>query len=139
MDARGFELLEHTADMRVRAWGPDLPAAFEEAARGMTAVMVDLDAVREVTERRIEVYAADRAELLVRWLNEVAFYADAESLVFSRFAIERMTDTSLTATARGERLDPARHAPRAAVKAATYHDLDVSLGPPAVVRVLLDI
>lgn len=139
MRERGFELLEHTADVGVHAWGPDLAAAFEEAARGMSAVMVDLDAVRPLADRRVEVAGADTAELLVRWLNEIAYLADAEGMVFSRFAVERMTAASLTATAYGESLDPARHRPRVAVKAATYHDLDVRLGPPAEVRVLLDI
>ncbi len=135
----GFELLEHTADMGVRAWGPSLADAFVQAARGMFAIMVDLSAVRERLSRRVEVSADDVSELLVRWLNALAFFTDAESLVFSRFDIERFDGRSLAATAHGETLDVARHAPRAAVKSATYHWLEVDPGPPATVRVLFDI
>lgn len=135
----GFELLEHTADVRVRAWGPTLREAFVQAARGLFSVMCDVDAVRARVSRRVSVSAADTGDLLVRWLNELAFFVDAEGLVFSRFDIERFAEGALEATIRGEPLDPARHAPRAAVKAATYHGLVVEAGPPARIEVLLDI
>ncbi len=135
----GFELLEHTADMGLLAWGPTLREAFVQLARGMFAVMVDLDAVRERVSRRVEVVGDDTADLLVRWLNALAFFTDAEGLVFSRFAIDRFEEKALAGTAYGEPLDAARHAPRAAVKSATYHGLEVDPGPPARLRLLLDI
>lgn len=136
---RGFELIEHTAEVGIRAWGGDLREAFAEAARGMFSLMVDLDAVDERESRRVEVTAEDREDLLVRWLNELLFLVDTEGLVFRAFDIERLGERELAATARGERLDPARHLPLTGVKAATYHQLLVEAGPPARVAVILDV
>lgn len=135
----GFRLVEHTADVGVEAWGDDLAEAFAEAARGMTSVMVDLDAVEERERRRVAVSADDREDLLVRWLNELVFLFDTERLVFRRFEVQRLTDGELVADAWGERLDPARHVPGTLVKAATFHGLSVDPGPPAHARVILDV
>lgn len=135
----GYEVLDHTAEVGIAAWGRDLREAFVEAARGMFALMVDLDAVEERVTRRVAVTAEDREDLLVRWLNELLFLVDSEGLVFRRFEIERMGERELQATVRGERLDPARHQPLAGVKAATYHQLSVEEGPPARVAVILDV
>ncbi len=135
----GYELFEHTAEMGVRAWAPTLSGAFAEIARGMFAVIVDLEAVRERLTKRIEVSAEDAPELVVRWLNEFVFVLETERLVFSRFDVERFERWSLAATAHGERLDPARHEPRAEVKSATYHRLEVEEGPPGRIQVVLDI
>lgn len=136
---RGYELFEHTAEMGVRAWGRDLPEAFAEAARGMAAVMVDLEAVEERLSRRVEAEAEDAGALLVRFLNELVFLVDTEGLVFSRFDIERFEHWRTAAIAHGEQIDRARHQPRAEVKSATYHGLEVEEGPPARVQVILDI
>lgn len=135
----GFEVLDHTAEVGISAWGRDLREAFVQAARGMFALMVDLDSVEERVKRRVEVTAEDREDLLVRWLNELLFLVDSEGLVFSRFEIDRMSERELAATAHGETLDPARHQPLAGVKAATYHQLSVEEGPPARIAVILDV
>lgn len=135
----GFEVLDHTAEVGIRAWGRDLREAFAEAARGMFALMVDLDAVEEREARRVEAVGEDREDLLVRWLNELLFLVDSEGLVFRRFDIERLSERELAATAHGEPLDRARHQPLAGVKAATYHQLSVEEGPPARISVILDV
>jgi SHS2 domain-containing protein len=37
--ARGHALLEHTADVGIRAWGSDVAGAFAEAALGLAELM----------------------------------------------------------------------------------------------------
>jgi SHS2 domain-containing protein len=137
--SRGFELFEHTAEMGLRAWAPTLEEAFAEVARGMFAVILDLETVEERLTRRVAVVATDAEELVVRWLNEFVFLLDTERLVFRSFRIERFSRWSIDATARGEQLDRARHQPRAEVKSATYYRLVVEEGPPARIEVILDI
>jgi len=44
----GFELVEHTADIGVRAWGRTREDVFREAARGMLSLVCD---PREIGER----------------------------------------------------------------------------------------
>ncbi|HEX9093162.1 MAG TPA: archease [Coriobacteriia bacterium] len=139
MDERGHRVIEHTADTGIEAWGPTLDTAFEEAALGLFELMIDPTAVEERESHRIDVRGSDDGDLLVRWLNELIYLVDARGLVFNRFVVEQQAPGVLFATAYGEPLDPARHRPRSAVKAATYHQLAVEPGPPARIRVIVDL
>ena len=80
----GFELLEHTADVGIRARGATLEEAFEQATLGLAEVQGALapgpeegapdpeEPSRESREAvAVEVSAADPGGLVVDWLNEV--------------------------------------------------------------------
>jgi len=68
-----FELIEHTAipPYRLR---PLLPEAFANAAYGMFSIMTDLETVREVESRHVEVNSDDIEGLLFEWLNSLLYY-----------------------------------------------------------------
>jgi len=135
----GYRTFEHTADVGIEAWGDGLPQAFEEAAHALFSLMADRERVGEGVERSVSIRADDPEGLLVAWLNELVGLVDAEGLVFRRAAIASLSATELRGRAYGETLDPLRHAAHLAVKAATYHGLSVEPGPPARVRVILDV
>jgi len=122
---RGYELIEHTADVGVVGRGPTLAAAFAAAAEGMYAVMVDLADVREREQRPVQVNGEDLGQLLTHWLVDLIFLTQSEGLLFSRFEVAMDGERALRATAYGERLDLARHALGAEVKAVTRHRLSV--------------
>jgi SHS2 domain-containing protein len=121
-----FEILEHTADVGIVAHGGTLEEVFANAAAGMFALMADLGRVRPLEERRISLEARDREGLLVRWLTELLYYLDAEEMLFSRFAVEEVSDRRLRARAWGERIDRERHRLHFGVKAVTRHMLEVA-------------
>ena len=125
-EAPRFEVLEHTADAGIIACGAGLPELFANAALGMFSLMVDTAGVRETGFRDIEVEAPDLETLLVRWLTELLYYLDAQEMLFSRFDIQAMNETSLHAHAYGERIDPGRHALGFGVKAVTRHMLEIA-------------
>jgi SHS2 domain-containing protein len=117
-----FEEVEHTADWALRVRGRDLAELLVNAARGMSHLLVpDLDAVPTGVERRIELDDLDAESLLVEWLSELAYWAEADMLVFHRFEMEEVTPTSLRAFVRGG------HAPKLTkhIKAVTYHNLEI--------------
>ena len=121
-----FDVVEHTADIGIVAYGADMREAFANAAYGMFSLMADLEQVREETSRYIEAEAGDRESLVVSWLNELLYMFDVERIVFKRFDILELTNTRLRADAYGEKVDASRHELRSGVKAATYHMLKVS-------------
>jgi SHS2 domain-containing protein len=121
-----FDVVEHTADTGIVAYGADLREAFANAAYGMFSLMADLEQVREETSRYIEAEAGDRESLVVSWLNELLYMFDVERIVFKRFDVLELTNTRLKADAYGEKADASRHDLRSGVKAATYHMLKVS-------------
>ncbi|RLI07306.1 protein archease [Candidatus Bathyarchaeota archaeon] len=127
---RGFEFLEHTADQYVRAYGPDLKAAFEEAAKGLFATMTDLSAVRPEEEVEVEVEGGDLKALLYNWLEALLVRFEIDGLLLSDFEVLEISGHGkgpyrLRARARGERFDPERHPQYVGVKAITYHLMEV--------------
>jgi SHS2 domain-containing protein len=121
-----FDVVEHTADTGIIAYGTDMPEAFANAAYGMFSLMADLRQVREETSRYVEAEAGDRESLVVSWLNELLYIFDVERIIFRRFDVLEITNTRLKADAYGEKVDPSRHKLRGGVKAATYHTLKVA-------------
>jgi SHS2 domain-containing protein len=120
-----FELIEHTADMGLAAYGRDLPEAFANAAYGMFSIIAELKDVKETESRRVEINEDDAATLLFEWLNSLLYYFDVETLIFKRFDIAEFSEKHLVAQCWGEKYDPARHIIKTAVKSATFHMLKV--------------
>ena len=119
----GFEILEHTADVGVRAWGGSSEEVFEQATRGL----LDITGAwgQEPGERvAIEVTANDLGGVLVDWLEEILYLQDARDSVITSLNVERATGTIASGWVD--------IAPRegdlegTAVKAITYHQLDVT-------------
>jgi len=136
---RDFELIEHTADAGIRAYGADIKEAFANAARGLFSLITELDDVREVEYRDIELTAPDQESLLVEWLNELIYLFDVENVIFKRFDIAGLSDTQLKARAYGEKVDSSRHRLKTGVKATTYHMLNIDENNGWKVQVLFDI
>jgi len=120
-----FELLAHTADIGIIARGKDMKEAFINAARGLFSLMLESGEVEAKEYFHIEVNAPDREALLVNWLSELIYLADAKGMLFSQFNISRLSDIQLSADAGGEKVDGTKHHLKREVKAATYHKLKV--------------
>ena len=134
-----FEVIDHTADVGIIAYGVTINAAFANAARALFDLITELDDIAEVSLRDIEVNAEDQEGLLVVWLNELIYIFETENMLFKTFDITRLDNTCLKAVACGERIDTVRHQLKTAVKAATYHMLKVEHGNGWQVQVLFDI
>ncbi len=120
-----FQLIEHTADMGLVAYGRDLAEAFANAAYGLFSIIADLNGVQEKESRRVELEEEDMESLLFEWLNYLLYIFDVEMLLLKRFAIEHFDGSGLKATCYGEKYDPSRHRLKLGVKSATYHMLTV--------------
>ena len=133
-----FDIIEHTADTGIIAYGADLEEAFANAAYAMFDLIADLEAVREDVCRHIEVEAEDRESLVISWLNELLYIFDVERTVFKRFEILQLGETSLKADCYGEPVNQWRHGLKAGVKAATYHMLKIEKSNGYSIQVILD-
>ena len=137
--AKDFEIVDHTADVGIIAYGADIKQAFVNAAKGLFSLITELDDVQEVLHRDVEVTATDKESLLVEWLNELIYQFDTENIIFKRFDITELSNTQLKAKSYGEKVDRSRHRLKTGVKAATYHILRVNKGDGCRVQVLFDI
>jgi SHS2 domain-containing protein len=124
MAAHDFELLEHTADIILRARGQSEAELFENAAYGLFSVIGEPAVAKAQGEQRIELSAASREELLVAWLSELLFLFETKEIFFCEFVC-RIAELSLTATARGEKFNEKKHQFKTEIKAVTRHGLTV--------------
>ena len=136
---KDFEILDHTADVGIIAYGADMKQAFANAARGLFSLIAELDDVDEVLHRDIELNAPDEESLLVEWLNELIYRFDAEGIIFKRFDILWLDSTRLKSRVYGEKVNKSKHKIKIGVKAATYHMLKIDKGDGYRVQVLFDI
>jgi len=120
-----YEVFEHTADVGLRVRADSLDALFVDAAHGLFSLIVtNLDQVKAVQEKTIRIDTSEPEYLLFDWLNELLYTFDVDQLLFSEFAV-RVDARGLTATCRGEPVQPDRHEMDHEVKAITYHELKV--------------
>ena len=118
--------MDHTADIGIAAYGADIKELFINAATGLFSLMVDLNTVKEDTEREVKLTAEDEETLLVEWLNELIYIFDVEHLLFKRFQIDGLNGNQVKARCFGEKVDQSRHRLERAIKAATYHMLRIT-------------
>ena len=119
----GFELLEHTADVGVRARGATLEEAFEQATLGLAEVLgARRPGQGEVVA--VEVTAPDPGALLVDWLNEVLWLHETRGhAAIAAVRVERVTGDRAAGSVTFSSTDPP--ADGTFVKAVTYHRLRV--------------
>jgi SHS2 domain-containing protein len=136
----GFEIIDHTADVAIAAYGADLKKAFANAALGMFSIITDIDKVNESMIRDVEVTSEDMTDLLVSWLNELLFICEVEKFLFKKFDISELNGTRIVAKCYGEKIDPKRHRIKTEIKAATYHMTQIEEKRDGVrIQVLFDI
>ena len=120
-----FQLIEHTADVGLVAYGKTLAEAFANAAYGLFSITAELKTVKETEIRQLELSEEDAEALLFEWLNSLIYIFDVEMILFKRFEITDFDGHRLRAVCYGEKYDPSRHQLKTGVKAATYHMLKV--------------
>lgn len=131
----GYREHAHTADWELDAWAPDLPALFEQVARGMYSLAgIQLQACPR-TRQTIHLSADDPETLLVSFLSELIYLIESQGLCFDTFNF-KFEGTQLWAFLEG-----AHQAKQdKEIKAVTYHNL--SIQPTAhglTVRVVFDV
>jgi SHS2 domain-containing protein len=119
----GFELLEHTADVGVRARGATLEEAFEQATLGLAEVLGAWRPGQGETVA-VEVTAGDTAGLLVDWLNEVLWLHETRGhAAIAGVRVERAGAGRAAGSVTFSSTAPP--ADGTFVKAVTYHRLRV--------------
>ncbi|KYK33089.1 MAG: hypothetical protein AYK19_14425 [Theionarchaea archaeon DG-70-1] len=121
-----FEFLDHEADIGIRGWGKTIEEAFENGAKAMFSVMVNLEGVELKEEIHVGVTAEDLDLLFIEWLNELLAQRDISEMIFSEFTAQisdKNGEITLSGTAQGELLNSEKHEIRTEVKAATYFGL----------------
>jgi SHS2 domain-containing protein len=122
-----FEYLEHTADVKFRAYGVTPEEMLSNAAAALFKTMVDPATVQILETWKVELEAPELEDLAYQWLSEIVFLFETESAVFATFGVQLRQNGSwkLAAEIGGERIDLKRHAFENEVKAITMHQFQI--------------
>lgn len=126
---RPYRQIPHTADLAWRLWGKDLPELFENAGRALSATLTDIRSLRRIETREVSLESSDQEALLVDWLNHLLYLFDIDGFLGRDFQVTALTAEHLEARVVGEIFDAYRHRSKTAVKAATFHKLEVVREP----------
>jgi len=139
-----FKFLEHVSDAFVAAHGNTLEEAFENAALAMFEVMTDTSTIQPRFKDTINVEAEDTYSLLYTWLEQLLIKFETAGILYSKFKLDKIEKTPtgyrLTATILGEPFNPQKHPSKTAIKAVTYHQMEIAEDQEGItVKVLFDI
>jgi len=119
-----IEIIEHTADIRLRVSGKSLQELFTEALRGTIGLLQPQKGARRV-QRVVKVEAPDTTILLVDFLSEALSNAHANREAYDDAVFSSLTETSAIAQLTGN--DALAFGED--VKAVTYHEAEVRRDP----------
>jgi SHS2 domain-containing protein len=119
-NAAGFREIAHTADWELEVWAPDLAGLFEQAARGMYALMGIQPLEEKRISRQLAISAADPESLLVAFLSELLYQTESEGLFFDSYGIA-LEGYHLEAQVAGAPISSQSKQ----IKAVTYHNLEI--------------
>lgn len=139
-----FEYLEHTADIKFRAYGSTPEEMLSNAALALFNAMIDTSTIDVKEIWNVELSSDSLEHLAYDWLSELVFLFETESAVFSTFRarsheIKGGPGWNLLAEVGGERIDRARHSFENEVKAITLHQFGVKKNDHWCLQVVLDV
>jgi len=132
-----YELIDHTADLMIKAYGKTLEECFANAGYALFDQTVDLSGIRPAEIFETEARGEDLEELLYAFLSELLFLEDCDGVILCELEVS-FCSGGLKCRGKGEILDRDRHRIRSEIKAVTYHMLSVDAGEPSV-TVIFDV
>lgn len=114
--------VEHTGELELELEADSEEGLFREALVAFGALLSERtqDAGGATDRRRVEVRARDREALLVEWLGELAYLAEAHGFMPEGAEDLELAPGEASATVTGRKASPPH-----LIKAVTYHRLGV--------------
>ena len=119
MKKEKFEFLEHTSDMKFKAYGKNPDVVFENAALAVSFYLSRGKTIKAKSKKLIEVEGEDTEALLYNFLDEILYLLDAENFAVSKAKV-KIEDNKLKAAVYG---DKASGYDLDHIKAATYAEM----------------
>jgi len=117
---KGFETLEHPADLKIRAFGKNKKELFLNTMVGMyTGARYESEG-REI-KREIQISSLDSSALLVDFLSELLYLTETNKEVYHRIQFQKFNNQDLQGTLIGKKLQKIG----VLIKGATYHQLQI--------------
>jgi len=119
-----FKFLEHTADIKFKAFGKTIEEVFENSALAIANIMYK-GKVKEEKKLRINVRGKDFESLLYNFLEEFLFLFDSKNFLLSDVKNIKINEKNFTVEAEVVGDDVINYKTSVHVKAITYNDMFV--------------
>ena len=124
-----YKFLEHTADIKVQAFGKTLEESFENSAFALKECIAEKIDIKPKKGRIISVDGKDLSDLLYSFLEEFLFLLDAEDFMLSNIedlevAGDEKTGFSLSAKINGDKASNYKFSN--SVKAITFNEMKIN-------------
>ncbi len=132
---------EHTADIGIEVESSNLSEAFEEVSLSFSEIITGGNLPKSSLSKEVNLEADNLDSLLVDFMSYLIVLFDTDFFITgsARLEISNNHNFSLRGNLMGETYDQDTHGYGVEIKAISYHLLVVEEGPPARLRVILDL
>ena len=121
-----FEIIGHTADIGLIAYGKNKEEVFINTAKGMFEIIAGgTKNLKENFYDKIKLEADDLEGLLFAWLNELLYIGETRLVILNKFQIKQLSDFQIKAEVGGMKINPPSVKIKKEIKAVTYHRLEI--------------
>jgi SHS2 domain-containing protein len=121
-----FEILEHTADIGIAAYGKNKREVFINAAKGMFEIIAgENKTLKENFCDKIKLEADNLEGLLFAWLNELLYISETKLVILNKFEIKDLSNNKIGAEVKGMKISRLSCKIKKEIKAVTYHRLEI--------------
>lgn len=124
-----YEILEHKADLKIRAFGKTKEELFENVMIGMfEGARYEAKSKIQISKSKIKIFSFDLPSLLVDFLSEILYLVETKKLVFQKVIFKKFSDPSANsgqAEIEAELIGRKLKRMGVHIKAVTYHGLEI--------------
>jgi len=132
---------EHTADIGIEVEASNLSEAFEEVSLSFSEIITGGNLPKFLVTKEVNLEADNLDSLLVDFMSYLIVLFDTDFFITgsANLVISQNHNFSLKGNLMGEIYNQDKHGYGVEIKAISYHLLLVEEGPPAHLRVILDL
>jgi len=116
-----YEILEHKADLKMRAFGKTKKELFWNMFLGMTSELRPKIKNKKSKIKKIKVKSLNLETLLVDFLSEVLYLIQVNKEIYNSIKFKKFIDTELEGELTGQKVERFGED----IKAVTYHNLEM--------------
>ncbi len=116
-----YEILEHTADLKIRAFGRLLEELFNNILAAMVEATKPIIIDQTASVEEIKIKAENLENLLIDFLSEVIYQTDLNDVVYTKAEFKKITEKGLEGKTFGQKIKTFE----TEIKAITWHELEI--------------
>lgn len=135
------EIFEHTADAGIRVESNTMTEALNELSLAFTEIITGGNLPDDVEQFNIGIKSDTLDSLIVNYLSHLIYLFDTEGFLVKsvNLGLELGEINTISGILSGDFYDENKHGYGVEVKAVSYHMLNISIGPPSKINVILDL